>query len=212
LLDLHYQYTNFRNVIVNFPQLKVPAFLLSTGLVAGALLGSASMALTQPAKPAQPGSSPTGEQKPPANSPSSAPAQVSWQKFRSPAGRFSIVFPVAPTEKSDGESGLRTYLSETSNGFYMVMYADAASVNEAKQISNALPGEFVKGIKGKITSQKKISLQRNPGQEFRFEADSDGEKVLGKGRIYQVGKRFYMLVSAAPDQESGKFLNSFGLI
>jgi hypothetical protein len=197
---------------VNFPQFKVPAFLLSTGLVAGALLGSASMALNQPAKPAQPGNSPAGEQKPPMNSPSSAPAQVSWQKFRSQAGRFSIVFPAAPTEKNDGESGLRTYLSESSNGFYLVMYADADSVNEAKQISNALPGEFVKGINGKIISQRNIFLKKNPGQEFRFETDSDGEKVLGKGRIYQVGKRFYMLISAAPDQESGKFFNSFGLI
>jgi hypothetical protein len=197
---------------VNFPHLKVPAYLLSAVFTAGALLGSASIALTQPAKPAQPGNTPGKQQQPQAPASSPTPAQGGWQKFKSSDGRFSVAFPAAPTEqKSDGEGGLKGYLAESAQGFYIVMYGDSATTDDAKQIANALPQEFVKGMKGKITRQRNIFLKKNPGSEFYFEITAEGEKVNGKGRIYQVGKRVYILVSAAPEQESGRFFNSFGL-
>jgi hypothetical protein len=197
---------------VNFPHLKVPAYLFSAVLTAGALLGSASIALTQPAKPAQPGKPAGEQQQPQAPVTSPTPTQSGWQKFKSSDGRFSVAFPAAPTEqKSDGEGGLKGYLAESAQGFYIVMYGDSATAAEAKQITSVLPQEFVKGMKGRIIRQRNIFLQKNPGSEFLFEVTAEGEKVNGKGRIYQVGKRVYILVSAAPEQESGRFFNSFGL-
>jgi hypothetical protein len=196
---------------VNFSQLKVPDVLLSTGLVAGALLGSAAIALTQPARPApggQPpaGQAPAGQPQKPSNS--SSPS--GWQNFRSPEGRFAVVLPSTPTKKSS--EVVQAFWAESTQGFYAVMYGDSPSVVEAKQAYLDLPKEFVKAMKGTIVSQRNISLQRNPGKEFQFEVVEDGVTVTGKGRVYQVGKRVYVLLAAAPDQESGKFFNSFGLL
>lgn len=133
----------------------------------------------------------------------------SWQDFRSETGRFSAAFPGKPDIQN--KEGAYVYSANApGEGLFMLTYVDAPSAANTELFTSIMPTELVKGLGGKITSEKDISLQNRSGKEFAFTTGFgfDGLKA-GTGRIYTVDKRVYLILAIGPEQISQQFLNSF---
>jgi hypothetical protein len=144
-----------------------------------------------------------------------------WQTFTSEKGKFSILVPVIPTEEVGsgvaGTAGSYTTHLFTSKGqgaIYMVGWADykpGLKINADGELK-ANRDNFLKGVEATLLSETKITLDKNPGIEFKAEKKPD---IFIKSRVYMVGNRPYQLIVISFGQEdsknTSKFLNSFKL-
>jgi hypothetical protein len=191
------------------------------------LLGlSALTALAQPGPPSQPAPSESAAPTSPGVNPTApevsptAPAPTSgWRTVKSDDG-FSLSFPQEPEKSTERENDGTTYnfLKVNQGGeVYLInsfSLADLAQLSpaEVREILKKMPTELVKAVGGKVTKERAIALQQNPGREFDFQVDKNGRKSQGQGRIYIVGSKVHVILATAKAKNRQRFLKSFRLL
>jgi hypothetical protein len=152
---------------------------------------------------------------------------LGWRAYTSAEGGFSVRLPAEPKgQKIILDTGVgRTYLNiyilnrKDDNFVYSIGYVDyPASLFQLKNADKILDDGrdgAVKNIKGKLISESKISINKNPGREVTIEATA-GDAVL-RAKFFLVGQRMYQLMVTTSKKKSKsyqilKFLDSFELI
>lgn len=148
------------------------------------------------------------------------PNAAGWVRFTSELGRFSVLMPETPTEKTDttpSEHGpYTTHLFITrdkiTNNVYLIGWVDYdPSFNFNKQSELAANRDnFVKGIEARLVSTRPLQIDGYQALEFVAET---AERTF-KSRVYMVGRRPYQIVIGyQKDQEdaltTNRFFNSF---
>jgi hypothetical protein len=160
----------------------------------------------------RPTATPTPRNTPSAGSSSPTPVKR-WENFQSSTGRFTADFPGKPLVESK-EDKYYFFTASDSEKFCMVTYADAVTPKDSQDFLTKVARTIVEGSKLTITQTKDISIQNNPGKEFKVKA-SEGGSIAGTARAYLVGKRRYVLIEIYKnprDQANKRFLDSFKLI
>ena len=157
--------------------------------------------------------------------PLSASAKIKMQSFNSPEGKFSIMGPPQFQKNSQsiptkvGNIELVTYTSSDSKSgtAFIVGYSDYPAElvklsNPQKLLESAKNGQVSK-TKGKLVSEKQISIQGYPGIEVQIASEMG---VTLYGRLYMIENRLYQILSAVPssqklDNEIAQYLESFQL-
>lgn len=148
------------------------------------------------------------------------PNNAGWVRFTSEVGRFSVLMPETPTEKTDttpSEHGpYTTHLfitrDKNTNNVYLIGWVDYdPSFNFNKQSELAANRDnFVKGIEARLVSTRPLQIDGYQALEFVAET---AERTF-KSRVYMVGRRPYQIVIGyQKDQEdaltTNRFFNSF---
>lgn len=161
----------------------------------------------------------------PPSTPSNTPAPSNtasdnggWVKFTSPNGRFSVLMPEIPPEKTettDSANGPYTthlFVVKDTTSVYLIGWVDYdPSFNFNRQAElEANRDNFVKGIQATLLSSKATMFDGYNAIEFSAEA---GDRVF-KSRVFLVGRRPYQLVIGSPKgmDDSAlveRFFNSF---
>ena len=157
----------------------------------------------------------------PSTTPAPAPSNTDdsgWVKFTSPNGRFSVLMPEIPPEKTettDSANGPYTthlFVVRDSTSVYLIGWVDYdPSFNFNRQAElEANRDNFVKGIKATLLSSKATTFDGYNAIEFTAEA---GDRIF-KSRVFLVGRRPYQLVIGSPKGMDDtalveRFFNSF---
>ena len=155
------------------------------------------------------------------NRPPAAPrnvAVVPWTTFTSPAGRFSVLLPGQPTDKTETiESEFGPYTSHLTilrdpRNVFLIGWVDYdPSFNFNRQSELEMNRDtFVKGVKARLLQTRSVRIDGFQALEFTAE----NEDKIFKSRVYMVGRRPYQIVIGSPKGEDDsvtvdKFLNSF---
>ena len=147
--------------------------------------------------------------RPPSSStPSSTPAPSNaadnggWVKFTSPNGRFSVLMPEIPEEKTettDSANGPYTthlFVVRDTTSVYLIGWVDYdPSFNFNRQAElEANRDNFVKGISATLLNTRPTMVDGYSGLEFTAET---GDRVF-KSRVFLVGRRPYQIVIGSP--------------
>ena len=123
-----------------------------------------------------------------------------WRDFRQPDYGFTVRMPREPKKETvkvnpnDPRLDMHNWLAIGENGLvYLVAFQQLLAVpendyNTRIYIENLRDG-LVKGIGGKIVSERQIAYNGHPGREFKITS----EKVEGFGRLYLIGSRVFIL-------------------
>jgi hypothetical protein len=148
------------------------------------------------------------------------PNDGGWVKFTSELGRFSVLMPAMPTDKTEttptDHGPYTTHLfiakDEDAGNIYLIGWVDYdPSFNFNKQSELAANRDnFVKGIKATLVSTRPLKIDGYDALEFVAET---ADRVF-KSRVYMVGRRPYQIVIGYPkDQDdtplTNRFFNSF---
>ena len=147
------------------------------------------------------------------------------QPFSSEDGRFIVTSPVAfATAESTVPSALgplkQTIFSGTdADTFYAVIYADyPSSVGTAdpQQMLDGGTEGLVKAAKGKLTTEKKITVAGYPGRDLLIASTTNGAEYTFRMRAILVKNRMYVLETVAVKatdnlQKADAFMSSFAL-
>ena len=146
----------------------------------------------------------------------------------SEGGGFEIMTPITLKEETQnapspiGNITVHMYSGERDNSAYVVGYSDypeaLIKMSPADTLLDGARDGAIKSFHGKITEEKKITLDGNPGREFNVDARLK-EKIDAnmKARIYLVKNRLYQVLVVG---EKGKlstadmdsFVESFKLV
>ena len=140
-------------------------------------------------------------------------ATPAWKKFSSREGEFSVLIPNEEIININSNHRLyrvRTHSVNHQQSQYMVAYVDF-KVDISTLSPNQLFDSFLQGFLSKDTKllrQSNINLNKYSGREFKFTKG----KIIGKGRLFIVNQRVYiLLVSNSPSGDTKKFFDSFQL-
>lgn len=147
-------------------------------------------------------------------------AQTSWKEFSSSEGKFAVSMPGTPKQETEtDDEGLtsHSFTVEIQNpdSAYLVTYYDVpefakATPEQIKELLDGTPDAFAKGGNAQLTRSESIILDGNPGREFEF---TSTEGFSGKGRVYLVLDRLFLVVAIAPQRQNiERFLDSFRLL
>jgi hypothetical protein len=141
-----------------------------------------------------------------------------WAQFSSPNGRFSVLIPEIPEEKTettDSANGPYTthlFVVRDTTSVYLIGWVDYdPSFNFNRQAElEANRDNFVKGIKATLLSSKATTIDGYNAIEFTAEA---GDRIF-KSRVFLVGRRPYQIVIGSPKGMDDtalveRFFNSF---
>ena len=157
---------------------------------------------------------------PPSNTPPPVTAMDAngWVKFISDTGRFSVLMPSTPTEKTEttdsthGPYTTHLFVVKDETSVYLIGWVDYdPSFNFNRQAElEANRDNFVKGIQATLLSTRATVINGYSAIEFTAEA---GERIF-KSRVFMVGRRPYQIVIGSPkgtdDTASvNRFFNSF---
>jgi hypothetical protein len=149
-------------------------------------------------------------------------ADEKWQKFTSKEGRFSVLLPGKPMEKTEQVPGpggkkkeLHTVLLVLSaDKIYHLNYNDypKEQIKEDKNKETAFDA-LRKALGGKVLSEKKITVGKNkaPGRELLIELPS---KQFYRSRVFFIGNRLFQVVAMGSEEfargkDADRFLDSF---
>ena len=149
-----------------------------------------------------------------------------WEVVTSKDGNFTVEMPARPNRQSSrsssgpgGKSKTTEIGCKTGNGEYVVFRIEESTpvVKGAEQkVLDATRDSFAQQFNGKVTSDKRVSLEGRPGRDFAVRAQPDAASgvVTIRAREYIDGKSIYVLLAvSAPNRElsedAGKFLGSF---
>ncbi len=144
-------------------------------------------------------------------------AKKGWKKLTKE--NFSVFFPDNPSEKTEKisqGSEAKTFTSTSKEGYYALSYFEMPS--EIGKLPDNLKQVFLEamidiampGAGAEVKDKKTISLSGHPGMKFNFTYQNI---FGGKGQLYLVGSRGYMLMSMTTlDSNSQKFFKSFKLL
>ncbi|MCT7949329.1 hypothetical protein NG798_05980 [Ancylothrix sp. C2] len=141
-----------------------------------------------------------------------------WMNFQSPQGRFSVLLPQLPIQKTPQNNNSRlshSYTVSTHYESYSVTYQDLPErfipdMNEKRSMINDM-GNSMKGAPGyySVGAKRNFALGGHPGIEINLESpDSD----ISRGKIWHlmVERRVYTLSVITPYPENAEaFLRSF---
>jgi len=154
-----------------------------------------------------------------------AATQPEWVAFSSPEGRFIVQFPKEPAQELkdvDYVVGkLTMYTASSSTITYMASFADYPSepgTDRQQLVLDALRDSLASKLEAKVFDETKISLNGNPGLEFRISKTLEsGQEVIYHWRAYLVGRRLYQVGAAyykrdSQPRELPKYFDSFQLV
>ena len=154
----------------------------------------------------------------PTPNPSAVTDDNGWVRFNSDLGRFTVLMPEIPTDKTEttqSEHGPYTthlFIVKNSDNVYLIGWVDYdPSFNFNRQSEmEANRDNFVKGIKATLVSTRPLQIDGYSALEFVAETS---DRVF-KSRVYMVGRRPYQIVVGypkdAPDPAIvNKFFSSF---
>lgn len=150
-------------------------------------------------------------------------APAGWSRLDSAEGGFTVLMPgpVAPkdkvTTKSDAQVGTytaHTFTKAAEKGIFVVVwldYAPGVNVDVRGELTSSRDA-FVRRLKGRLLSERPITLEGHPGLEYTAENDQAVVKV----HTYVVGRRPYSIVALTykgfdDSQNVNAFLSSFRL-
>jgi len=141
-----------------------------------------------------------------------------WVKFISDTGRFSVMMPDTPTEKSEttdsthGPYTTHLFVTKAEASVYLIGWVDYdPSFNFNRQAElEANRDNFVKGISATLVSTRATVINGYSAIEFTAEA---GDRIF-KSRVFMVGRRPYQIVIGSPKGTDdtanvNRFFNSF---
>ena len=153
-------------------------------------------------------------------------SEVPWEKFSSTEGRFSVLIPIAPTDRTETvntEHGpYTTHLfvgrdtvekeRDTIERVFIIGWVDyQPTFNFNKQAEmEANRDEFVRGMGAKLLTTRKVTIDGYQALEFTAE----NHEMVFKSRVYMVGRRPYQIVIGLQKGQDDaasvdRFLNSF---
>ena len=160
--------------------------------------------------------------KPPptASGPGTAPSADNggWVKFTSDLGRFTVLMPEIPTDKTEttsSEHGPYTthlFIVRDATNVYLIGWVDYDpnfNFNRQQELE-ANRDNFVKGIKATLLNSRYLTIDGYQVLEFSAETP---DRVF-KSRVYMVGRRPYQIVIGTPKGQDdsvalNRFFNSF---
>ena len=141
-----------------------------------------------------------------------------WVNFSSEDGRFSVLMPDTPTDKTEtvdsahGPYTTHLFIVKDTASVYLIGWVDYdPSFNFNRQAElEANRDNFVKGISAKLVSTRPTMIDGYSAIEFTAETD---DRVF-KSRVYMVGRRPYQIVIGSPKGQDdsvnvNRFFNSF---
>lgn len=148
-----------------------------------------------------------------------------WQIVTNDAGKFTVEMPTKPTTTrtmTRSTQGLRFRIilvaCETKEGSYLAQKIEL-SQPIAKGIEDTLHDTFrnslAEELKGKVTSEKRVSLLGKPGRDYTIQGkpDADGVVTVRVRQYMQPNAIIQMYVVSPPNRnlpdDAGKFLGSF---
>ncbi len=156
----------------------------------------------------------------PSSTPASTPAPVNvtdasgWVKFTSDAGRFSVLMPEIPKDKTEtvqSEHGPYTthlFIVRDTTSVYLIGWVDYDpnfNFNSQSELE-ANRDQFVKGLNAKLLSTRSLRIDGYQALEFSAETAD----LIFKSRVYMVGRRPYQIVIGSPkDHDDSVTLNRF---
>lgn len=162
------------------------------------------------------GRPPSTPSNPPA--PSNTRDNGGWVAFTSPEGRFSVLMPEIPEDKTetvDSANGPYTthlFIVRDTTSVYLIGWVDYdPSFNFNRQAElEANRDNFVKGIKARLISTRPTVIDGYSALEFTAET---ADRVF-KSRVFLVGRRPYQIVIGSPKGMDDtaiveRFFNSF---
>jgi hypothetical protein len=160
----------------------------------------------------------------PPSTPSNTPApnntadKSGWANFFSDTGRFSVLMPEIPTEKTEttnsahGPYTTHLFVVKDTTSVYLIGWVDYdPSFNFNRQAElEANRDNFVKGINATLLTSRPTTVDGYSVIEFTAET---ADRIF-KSRVYMVGRRPYQIVIGSPKGLNDtanveRFFNSF---
>jgi hypothetical protein len=136
---------------------------------------------------------------PPPRSTPTIPNPEGWVTFNSEAGRFTVLMPDIPPEKTDtvqSEHGPYTthlFVTRGTSSTFLIGWVDydpTFNFNRTAEIKANMEN-FIKGVSATLVSSRNLVIDGYDSLEFTAESPDR----LFKSRVYMVGRRPYQLVS-----------------
>jgi hypothetical protein len=154
------------------------------------------------------------------------PATTGWIRYTSPAGRYNVLMPTAPTlstqdsKTADGVKFLQYMASATNDTeLCLIGYFDHVS-GSTFSFDKARDG-FVGAVNGTLVNETSISLGGYPGRELKVVGKAaDGVEYILRVRIYDVKNRVYVVqfiiassadADAVVNADARKYFDSFSV-
>jgi len=150
--------------------------------------------------------------------PANTPDNNDWVKFTSPEGRFSVMMPEIPQDKTatvasaHGPYTTHLFIVRDDTSVYLIGWVDYdASFNFDRQAElEANRDNFVSGIEARLVTSRPTFIDGYSAIEFTAET---ADKVF-KSRVFLVGRRPYQIVIGSPKTSDDtastvRFFNSF---
>ena len=175
-------------------------------------------------------SSETASPTKPASSESVSPTKPiatnasSWYEYSSEAGKYTVLMPNKPEEKSEDKKTdvatvkMNVAISEFNDSAYFASYADFPEkfpdAEIEPRLNEAMKG-IVGGLQGKVTSSKESKLGTASCRDFEATGKIQAIDALFKGRIcLNDNRRFYQMFVLAPatkfsSADVDRFIGSF---
>ena len=160
----------------------------------------------------------TTPSNPPARTTPNAPDNGGWAQFSSDTGRFSVLMPEIPQEKTEttdsshGPYTTHLFIVRDQTSVYLIGWVDYdPSFNFNRQAElEANRDNFVKGISATLVNTRPTVIDGYSGLEFTAET---ADRVF-KSRVFLVGRRPYQIVIGSPKgfddtALTNRFFNSF---
>jgi hypothetical protein len=140
-----------------------------------------------------------------------------WKPFRSPDGKYTVLFPGEPQKLESSSEGETSYAVELEQGGgYTVMHVGIEEF-DPKEIESRLSN-----IRNDVVGAQKVLYEATPqvsGRPARDFAFVDGEGLANYYRVLIAGPRLYQVMTvieeakfAGAKEDRQKFLDSFELI
>lgn len=152
-------------------------------------------------------------------------ASKPWEVVVSKEGNFTVEMPARPNmsrSMTRSSQGLRYKLAivacETKRGSYIaqkVEFSEPIAKGVEETLHDALRNSLAEDLKGKVTSEKKVSLLGRPGRDFTIRGQPEPKSVLTiRVRQFMLPNAIFQLyVVSEPNRtlpdDAGKFLGSF---
>ena len=145
--------------------------------------------------------------------------QAQWTEYTNAEGRFTVMFPDAPTRdtvpppsrlKASQKPRIVSFTVEHTSGSYSVAYEDFDGKETPEQFIDKWKADLTGGKNTKLVSEKDVTTGTERGKDFLAEVNGRTAHV----RFIPSGKRLYKLqvVGASKPPEArdvAKFMDSF---
>jgi hypothetical protein len=160
-------------------------------------------------------------------SPSEPEGYIVWQSLESQEGRYRILFPGSPVERSN-KTADKNSASVSSRGWgldqedlhssFFVFYFDASiAPGKVGDVLDATCMTMAEKVPGDVLTAKMLSLDNFPGREVVIDGRGTQQGIIQISRFFYVNGRHYHMGVTFRRESGGaefafKFLNSFELL